>query len=175
MAKNIAAAVVGRDGDFELRLFILPYKIEDEEHLIRTIQDSIGDEYVCDVYTDIVAQRLLPTKISTKQLSDNAAKAFGVRPEELAERKKGDRRHEHAKARALCYYVMKNKMDYTLKDIGHIFGGRDHSTVINGLKRFDDWYETDEKYRATVDDILRQFIPKFHANQVYMKELSEVI
>ncbi|MCO5253605.1 MAG: hypothetical protein M9892_04470 [Bacteroidetes bacterium] len=48
--------------------------------------------------------------------------------------------------RAICYYLLRKYTKITLKRAGTLFGGRDHSTIINGLKQANDFIATHDKF-----------------------------
>ena len=50
-------------------------------------------------------------------------------------------------------YLSKNLTDKSLKAIGEMFGGRDHSTVIYSCKTVQDLMETDAIFKDTVADL----------------------
>ncbi len=56
-------------------------------------------------------------------------------------------------ARQLSMYLAKNLTDKSLKAIGEMFGGRDHSTVIYSCKTVQDLMETDAVFNDTVSDL----------------------
>lgn len=73
------------------------------------------------------------------------------------------RKREYSDSRFICYKIImwackKLKREISLKRVGQNFGGRDHSTVINGLERYEDLYETDPIFRQDADDLLNQFL-----------------
>jgi chromosomal replication initiator protein len=53
-------------------------------------------------------------------------------------------------ARQLSMYLAKTMTDKSLKNIGEVFGGRDHSTVIYSIKTVQDLMETDTFFKETV-------------------------
>jgi chromosomal replication initiator protein len=53
-------------------------------------------------------------------------------------------------ARQLSMYLAKTMTDKSLKNIGEVFGGRDHSTVIYSIKTVQDLMETDTYFKETV-------------------------
>jgi hypothetical protein len=59
-----------------------------------------------------------------------------------------NRQREKVDARAMCYHYLNVVCNITLTDIGKMFGNRDHSTVIHGLRTFDMLYTTDKRFRA---------------------------
>ncbi len=56
-------------------------------------------------------------------------------------------------ARQLSMYLAKNLTDKSLKNIGEMFGGRDHSTVIYSIKTVQDLMETDLVFKDTVSEL----------------------
>jgi chromosomal replication initiation ATPase DnaA len=62
------------------------------------------------------------------------ARLFGLAPADLAG---GARNARYVHARFTAYAVARD-CGHSLSEIGHAFGGRDHTTVLSGLCRFDD-------------------------------------
>ncbi len=56
-------------------------------------------------------------------------------------------------ARQLSMFLAKKLTDKSLKSIGEMFGGRDHSTVIYSCKTVQDLMETDAIFKDTVTDL----------------------
>jgi chromosomal replication initiation ATPase DnaA len=64
------------------------------------------------------------------------------------------RSREVIEARAIMYFICRRMLKWSLKATGHAFGGRDHSTIISGLKNYDDWIESDRVFRAKAEKSL---------------------
>lgn len=58
------------------------------------------------------------------------------------------RMREYVIARQLAMYFIKIKTSMTLKQIGALFSGRDHSTVIHAMETIDDLICSDKKFKA---------------------------
>ena len=63
------------------------------------------------------------------------------------------RKRQFVIARQLSMYLSKNLTDKSLKAIGEMFGGRDHSTVIYSIKTVQDLMETDLVFKDTVSEL----------------------
>lgn len=63
------------------------------------------------------------------------------------------RKKHHSWGRFICYYLLRNTTKMSLKDIGYLFGGRDHTTVIYGLQTFQDLNKVDKGFRRIVYDV----------------------
>ena len=69
---------------------------------------------------------------------------------------KGPRRHRSITVpRQLAMYLVRELTEESLPQIGALFGGRDHSTVINALKRVEALRDADPDIRARIDRIRR--------------------
>lgn len=67
---------------------------------------------------------------------------------------KGPRRHRSITVpRQLAMYLVREMTDESLPQIGALFGGRDHSTVINALKRVEALRDADPEVRQRLDRI----------------------
>src|SRR5262249_15498643 len=75
---------------------------------------------------------------------------FGVRPETLV----GKRRTQAiAVPRQVAMYLMRHLTELSLVEIGSIFGGRDHSTVIHAVKQITERIQGDESFRDKVNGL----------------------
>ena len=59
-------------------------------------------------------------------------------------------------ARQLSMFLAKNLTNKSLKTIGEMFGGRDHSTVIYSCRAVQDMMDTDREFRSTVESLEKQ-------------------
>jgi chromosomal replication initiator protein len=65
---------------------------------------------------------------------------------------KGPRRHRHVTVpRQVAMFLIRELTDASLPHIGSIFGGRDHTTVINALKRVESLRDADPDLRDQID------------------------
>ena len=54
------------------------------------------------------------------------------------------RKKQYAEARHIICDILHNHVQCTLREIGELLGGRDHTTVINSINKIKDWcYDTD--------------------------------
>ena len=61
-----------------------------------------------------------------------------------------------AEARWLAMYCVRNRMNLSLQRIGQVFGGRDHTTVINALKQIKDRKAYDADLYDKLEDAMDQ-------------------
>lgn len=63
------------------------------------------------------------------------------------------RERELVYARQLCFYFLRQKTTLSLKTIGAMFGGRDHTTVIHGNETIMDLLFSDSRVKEDVNRI----------------------
>ena len=59
-----------------------------------------------------------------------------------------------------CYIAKFNMPNVTLKEIGNFLGGRDHSTVIHGIRTAGDLIETDKQFRKEYEKLESYILSK---------------
>ena len=86
--------------------------------------------------------------IAPKTIIDLVSEDFHIGLPEL----KGPRRHRHVTIpRQVAMYLIRELTDASLPVIGSLFGGRDHTTVINALKRMEALRAADPDLRRRID------------------------
>lgn len=92
-----------------------------------------------------------PKNVVTKDRIINAvSKVLGISYDRMNTRV---RNREVVQARQIAWHLMKShvKPKMSLLELGSIFGGFDHTTVINSLKNCANYMETDEDYLDLVN------------------------
>lgn len=67
------------------------------------------------------------------------------------------RKREIVVARQVSMYFAKEYTNMSLKSIGANFGNRDHSTVIHAITSVNDMMDTDRKFKATMEELIKKF------------------
>jgi chromosomal replication initiator protein len=78
---------------------------------------------------------------------------FGVTIEQMKDK---TRKREIVVARQVSMYFAKEYTNMSLKSIGSNFGNRDHSTVIHAIQSVNDLMDTDKKFNATMQDLMKK-------------------
>jgi len=69
----------------------------------------------------------------------------------------GKERHRRiALARHVAMYLCKHQLRCSYPEIGRAFGGRDHTTVMSGVRRIEDLRENDAEVRAHLEALRRK-------------------
>jgi chromosomal replication initiator protein len=87
------------------------------------------------------------TELTPQAIRERVAAAWGVSVESLASKK---RTQEVTVPRQVAMYLIRELLDLPLVEIGKLFGGRDHSTVIHSLQKVEEGLRTDEPFRVRV-------------------------
>ena len=108
---------------------------------------ALAEELLSDLGAR-VTRRLTPDSIL-----GSVCDAFHASEREL----KGPRRHRHVTVpRQIAMYLIRGLTDASLPAIGELFGGRDHTTVINALKRIEQLRAADPGLRHRIDTLRKR-------------------
>ena len=92
----------------------------------------------------------LKYKISKEDLLTMVAEECGVTAPQIISR---IREREIVNGRFMYCAIMNMSFGYTLKTIGKLTGGRDHTTILHAIETFKDRYRNEELFRDTVNRI----------------------
>lgn len=120
-------------------------------------QKEIDLDLAREVIAKFVSQ--LNKEITVDFIQKIVAERFDVPVEKLHQK---TRKHSVVIARQLSMYLAKNLTTKSLKGIGEIFGGRDHSTVIYSCKAIQDMMDIDLVFKDTVQDIEKKIRLSLH-------------
>lgn len=92
-------------------------------------------------------------EVDIDKIQKSVSTYFSISVDDLKDK---TRRKEVATARQVAMYFAKEYTDYSLKQIGQYFGGRDHSTVIHAVNCVHNLIDTDKAFKRTVEDLKKQ-------------------
>ena len=67
-------------------------------------------------------------------------------------------------ARNLAFYLMREDLGLQLKEIGVLFGNRDHSTILHGYDKIKELLENDTNVVSDIDYIRKKFKESIASN-----------
>lgn len=105
---------------------------------------------------DSVSIKPIDIKLRIAQLTIESPDEF-EHPVTVSDMEKRTRKQYIVKARMIAMFIIKEKTSLSLKGIGEIFGGRDHSTVINAIYTVKNTWATDIDYRDLINPILYEY------------------
>jgi chromosomal replication initiator protein len=96
------------------------------------------------------SQRSLRFRITKDEILQIIAYECSVSVEDIVAK---TRKTEVVNGRFIFCGIMKEYFGYSLKKIGEIVGGRDHTTIIHSVEKYHDRYQNEEHYRVLVNNI----------------------
>lgn len=90
------------------------------------------------------------TELTAPMIRERVAANWGVSVESLSSKK---RTKELTVPRQVAMYLIRDLLDLPLVEIGRLFGGRDHSTVIHSLQKVEEDLRSDETFRARIQGL----------------------
>ena len=148
IAKNVVSNIRELEGAFN--------KISVYNRLEGAKEDLTVDKAE-DILKDIISTnsiKEITPELLIKVVSDHT----NITYEDIVSSK---RSKEIATARQIVMYLCREYLDrYSLKQIGDAVGGKDHSTVINGIDRIKNLIETDSNMKITIDEIEKKISKK---------------
>jgi chromosomal replication initiator protein len=91
-----------------------------------------------------------PGGVSPERVRDKVAQAWNTTSEALQSKK---RTKDLTIPRQVAMYLIKEMFDLALVEIGRLFGGRDHSTVIHSVSKVEEDLVADPELRRKVDEL----------------------
>lgn len=121
--------------------------IEDESLSNGIITLDYALKYVFDAKK---TQKSTSIEVDDKAIIKTVAKYYNLPYKSLIQK---GRTQNVALARQIAMYLIKTELDYSYVQIGKIFGGRDHATVMRACEKVKKCLETDPNYRIAIEDI----------------------
>ena len=115
------------------------------------------DKITLDVAIE-AAQNISGTKNVAAQLSEQkiinvVADYYNLAPNQLTGKV---RTGQLTLARHVAMYLIRINIDVPLNKIGNMFGGRDHTTVMNGITKVENMLKTDEALKAAIEELQKR-------------------
>ena len=139
IAKNIKSNI--RELEGAVKKLMIQHKLMKKEITVALAKESL---------TDMINEK--KQKITPELIKNNVEKYFSLREDDLF---KDTKSNNIAYPRQVAMYLIKNYTNLTLKQIGDFFGGKDHSTVINGIKKIEKKLDSDPSLEKTIEDLLK--------------------
>jgi chromosomal replication initiator protein len=89
-------------------------------------------------------------RITPETIRDRVARAWDVSPDALSSKR---RTREITEPRQVAMYLIRELLDRSLQNIGALFGGRDHSTVIYAVKKVQERMDEDPEFARRVTQV----------------------
>lgn len=97
-----------------------------------------------------------PREITPQLVIEIVSEHFNISTDQMISK---NRSNEIARPRQIAMYLCKNMTDTPLETIGALLGYRDHSTIIHGIKKITQEYETNENSHNLIETIKKKINP----------------
>lgn len=158
----ILKAKIRRDGLKFFQKDVIEYIARNVESSVRELEGILNSLMVrslsdnCDIDIEL-AQRVIASvvnverkEISAEDIISVVGQHYGVKPKEMYSK---TRKQIVVQARQLAMYLIHKHVGTSYSQIGRMFGGRDHSTVLYGCDQIAHRISTDKEFRRLVDDL----------------------
>ena len=95
-------------------------------------------------------------EVTPELILDIVSDHFGV---SIADLKGGKRNAEIVFPRQIAMYLIRNMTETSLKAVGVILGGKDHSTIKHGIEKIENELKADETLSNTINIIKKKINP----------------
>lgn len=97
-----------------------------------------------------------PREITPQLIIEVVSEHFHISVDQMISK---NRSNDIAKPRQIAMYLCKNMTSSSLDTVGALLGGRDHSTIIHGVKKVSEEYDTNEVTRTMIETIKKKINP----------------
>ena len=91
-------------------------------------------------------------ELTVKEIQKNVAKAFDISEEDI---KSPSRRKQIITGRQTAMYLIRVNLRKSLNDIGSFFGKKDHTTVLNSIKKVEKLKSEDKDFKRLLESLQR--------------------
>ncbi len=144
---------------------VIDYIAKNVQTNVRDLQSSLTkmiaySELIGSTLTIEIAQQQLRDTFSSP-ISGNinidtiqkvVADQYSISLSDLKGRK---RDRKYVKPRQIALYIARQLTEYSLKELGNEFGGKDHSTVMHSLEKIEDELKTDSQLNSMIQLLIR--------------------
>ena len=97
-----------------------------------------------------------PREVTPQLIIEVVTEHFNISMDQMVSK---SRSSDIAKPRQIAMFLCNKMTDSSLDVIGSFLGGRDHSTIIHGIKKVKEEYETNESTKSLIDTIMKKINP----------------
>jgi chromosomal replication initiator protein len=103
-----------------------------------------------ELIAEVIPQTRSAAATSAEEIQQRVAEGFGISRAELVG---SSRAATPLRARQVAIFLTREMTDLSLPQIGRLYGGRDHSTVLNSLRRVEAGIDDDASLAARVQEL----------------------
>ena len=112
--------------------------------------ERITMDVAAEAVQTLVGGKNIATQMNEQKIINIVADYYSLTPEQLVGK---SRTGQLVLARHIAMYIIRKDLDISLEKIGEMFGGRDHTTVINAISHVDKELLTDAQLKHAIEDL----------------------
>ena len=123
-------------------------------HLINEKEtERVTMDVAAKAVSSLLEGKSIATQMNEQKIINIVADYYNLTPGQITGKM---RTGQIALARHISMYLIRNNLDVPLKKIGDMFGGKDHTTVMNAIAHVDKELKTNEQLRAAIEELQAQ-------------------
>ena len=115
--------------------------------------DKVTLDVAIEAAQNIDSSSNVATQLSEQKIINVVADYYNFTPSQLVGKV---RTGQLALARHVAMYLIRLNIDVPLSKVGNTFGGRDHTTVMNGILKVENMLKTDEALKGAIDELQKR-------------------
>ncbi len=115
--------------------------------------DKITMDVAVEAVSSLVGGKQLATQLNEQKIINVVADYYNLTASQLTGK---IRTGQIALARHIAMYLIRSMLDVSLKKIGDMFGGKDHTTVMSAITKVDKELKTNESLKEAVTELQRR-------------------
>ena len=115
--------------------------------------DKITLDVAIEAAQNIAGTKNVAAQLSEQKIINVVADYYNLAPNQLTGKV---RTGQLALARHVAMYLIRINIDVPLNKIGNMFGGRDHTTVMNGISKVESMLKTDEALKTAIEELQKR-------------------
>ena len=112
--------------------------------------EKIDLDVAIEAVSNITNVKNAAAQLSEQKIINVVSDYYNLAPGQLVGK---TRTGQIALARHVAMYLIRINIDIPLTKIGAMFGGRDHTTVMNGITKVEEMLKADESLKAAINDL----------------------
>lgn len=115
--------------------------------------DKITLEVAEEAVQSLVGGKQLTSQLNEHKIINIVADYYNLAPSQLTGK---IRTGQIALARHIAMYLIRYSLDISLKKIGTLFGGKDHTTVMSAITKVEKELKTDEQLKIAIEELQKR-------------------
>lgn len=115
--------------------------------------DRITMDVAAEAVQTLVGGKSFATQLNEQKIINVVADYYNLTPSQLTGK---IRTGQISLARHIAMYLIRNTLDISLKKIGEMFGGKDHTTIMSAIQKVDKGLKTDEDMKTAVEELKKR-------------------